>query len=436
MNRESAHRSFGLFILVWCAVAEFSQAAVPTTGQSTPAVAESKPVANASASATAGNPPSSANAAVEDGLQIVSLAESPDADSINGTQSHVRLNGKLWVVLNHPLPDGATKYVLFLNDEEIKGLDPALVTSYRSQPALLFILKQSPLNDPFWRDLLGSPRSDHVNVSVSLGRQSGAGPSDRIVGALGSSRFGLEVFTRLDLALATGAILLVLILVWGHARNRTTLRDNLLPQLPPARQPYSLGRSQMAFWFTLIFAAFVVLVFLLQDTNVLTPQALLLMGISGTTAAAAVAVDVAKTSPADVANCALQALGLNTYEDVQRVQQEIVVRQQQQAALPPTSPQRTQLQIEINDRTSILRTYEDKTRPFVSQGWFKDVTTDINGPTVHRLQVVLWTATLGAIFLYSVYRNLAMPEFNGTLLALMGISSAGYVGFKIQEVNS
>jgi hypothetical protein len=38
--------------------------------------------------------------------------------------------------------------------------------------------------------------------------------------------------------------------------------------------------------------------------------------------------------------------------------------------------------------------------------------------------------------LYSVYRNLAMPEFNGTLLMLMGISSAGYVGFKIQEVNN
>ena len=56
MNRESAQRSFGLFILVWCAVAEFSLAAVPTTGQSTPPVAESKPVANASASATAGNP--------------------------------------------------------------------------------------------------------------------------------------------------------------------------------------------------------------------------------------------------------------------------------------------------------------------------------------------------------------------------------------------
>jgi hypothetical protein len=434
MSREYMQKSFVVWVLVWCAASAISQAPGIAAESTTP-VAESKPVANTSAPAQAGNSALPAVATAADGLQIVSLAQSPDADFINGKPSRIRLNGKLWVVLNHSLPEDATKFALFLNDEEIKGLDPPVVTRFRSQPALLFVLKRAPLNDAFWRDLLGSPRSDHVNVVVSLGRQSGAGPSDRIVGTPDGAGFGLEVFTRWDLTLATGVIVLVLMLVWGHARNRTTLRDNLLPQLAPSRQPYSLGRSQMAFWFTLIFVAFVVLFLLLQDTNVLTSQALLLMGISGTTAAAAIAVDVAKTSPADVANCALQALGLNTYEDVQRVQQEILDRQQQLAALPP-SPQRTQLQIEINDRTSILRTYDEKTRPFVSQGWFKDVTTDINGPTVHRLQVVFWTAALGAIFLYSVYRNLAMPEFNGTLLTLMGISSAGYVGFKIQEVNN
>jgi len=29
-----------------------------------------------------------------------------------------------------------------------------------------------------------------------------------------------------------------------------------------------------------------------------------------------------------------------------------------------------------------------------------------------------------------------MPDFNGTLLALMGISSAGYIGLKIPESNN
>jgi len=44
-----------------------------------------------------------------------------------------------------------------------------------------------------------------------------------------------------------------------------------------------------------------------------------------------------------------------------------------------------------------------------------------------------WTAILGLVFIFSVYGNLAMPTFNGTLLALLGISSGTYVGFKIPE---
>jgi hypothetical protein len=43
---------------------------------------------------------------------------------------------------------------------------------------------------------------------------------------------------------------------------------------------------------------------------------------------------------------------------------------------------------------------------------------------------------LGAVFIIGVYRDLAMPEFGSTLLALMAISNAGYVGFKMQEQNS
>jgi hypothetical protein len=252
------------------------------------------------------------------------------------------------------------------------------------------------------------------------------------------------------LALAFVVALVVVVLVWGHARTRTTLRDNLLPQLEASRQTYSLGRWQMAFWFTLVFVAFVFLFLLLQDTNTLTAQALALMGISGVTAAASVAVDVDKNSPADDANRGLQALGLKTYDDVLRVRAEIAQREPELAnisAPPPrrlgdTSPlspeeqRRAQLQTEIQDRRNVLRTYAEKTRPFVSEGWFKDITTDLNGTALHRLQSLCWTVTLGVIFVYGVYRGLAMPEFSGTLLALMGISSAGYVGFKIQEVNN
>ena len=41
-----------------------------------------------------------------------------------------------------------------------------------------------------------------------------------------------------------------------------------------------------------------------------------------------------------------------------------------------------------------------------------------------------WTLVLGIIFVQEVYRGLAMPEFNASLLALLGISAGTYLGLK------
>jgi hypothetical protein len=247
----------------------------------------------------------------------------------------------------------------------------------------------------------------------------------------------------------------MLALIWQRSRTNTALRDGYLPQIAPEKQTYSLARWQMAFWFTLIFASFLFLFLLLWDFNTISTQALILMGISGGTAAAAITVDVEKDSPADAINRGLQALGLFTYADVQRVRDEITGRQTQLEALlaapaasaavtahgqasahPPAQPSVAGLQTEIQDRLNILRTYGDKTQAFETQGWFKDITTDLNGASLHRLQAFLWTWVLGAVFVIGVYRDLAMPEFGSALLALMAVSNAGYVGFKIQEQNN
>jgi hypothetical protein len=49
---------------------------------------------------------------------------------------------------------------------------------------------------------------------------------------------------------------------------------------------------------------------------------------------------------------------------------------------------------------------------------------------LHRVQMVIVTLSFGAIFLWNAATLLTMPEFSATMLALMGISSATYVGFK------
>jgi hypothetical protein len=356
----------------------------------------------------------------------------------------------------------AGQYALFFNGRELEALDGTVYDS--SRHAFGFRLTRNGQNKALWTGLLGAPTTAlHRSVVVALGmRANDRSPLPTISGNRVDATLQLRLFSGLGLAIAVAGAVLVLYLVWGHAKKRATLRDNLLPQLEPARQPYSLARWQMAFWFTLIFTSFLFLFILLWDTNTITTQALSLMGISSATALASVSIDVAKDSPADTANRELQALGLNHYADVLRMQQEIADRKAELAAIPtlssaisPSDPavaageaaapaaaaaatddRRRQLQAEIQARTDTLRTYAEKIRPFVSQGWFTDLTSDLNGTALHRLQVLCWTITLGLVFLISVYRELAMPDFNSTLLGLMGISSAGYVGFKIPELNN
>jgi hypothetical protein len=415
---------------------------------------------------------------------ITSLLLAPSGQPAN---DHLALNDKLAVVVEPLLTHPAGQYVLFLNDTEVKGLPPADYTTLQNgKRALVFKLVRNADNGAFWRELLGSPKGSRVHFAVGLGERAQpcvpsapCNTADISIRGIDAPKnpvgFDFVLISWGRFALAAALVVGAVVLIWGHARSSTTLRDNLLPQLSPRQQTYSLGRWQMAFWFVLIFASFVFLYLLLWDYNTVSTQALALMGISGATALAAVAVDAAKDSPADAVNRALQALGLYTYADVLRIDQElndrkaeipgaqkdfdasaaagIRARQAAAAAADDTQLARSaadadelariaqrrlaQLQTEIQDRLNIKRAYADKTKPFVSQGWLKDLITDINGPALHRIQVLCWTVVLGIVFIIGVYRELAMPpDFSATLLALMGISGAGYVGFKWPEKNS
>ena len=66
-------------------------------------------------------------------------------------------------------------------------------------------------------------------------------------------------------------------------------------------------------------------------------------------------------------------------------------------------------------------------------GFWSDILSDETGISFHRFQIFTWTIILAIIFIDAVYTELALPDFNKTLLALMGISSGTYIGFKIPE---
>ncbi len=352
--------------------------------------------------------------------KIVSVSNSDNGGS------EVALGEKLKVKVDGPAtlnPD----YVLYLEGKPIKGIDVTAADEH----TLVFGLLRTDANASIWNALLGSPIRRTVSVTVALGTPS----NPTIFGDGVKNKFDLAVAPPWRLFLCGATIIVVILLVYGGARRTTLLKDNLLPQLSPAQQTYSLGRWQMALWFILVFASFVSLFALLWDFHsIVSTQALWLMGISGATGVGSIAVDVAKDSPADVANRALQALGLYSYADVDRIRLEIADRQAQLKANPALPADVTaKLGLEIRDRELLLRAYENTIRPFRSEGWFRDVTTDQNGMSLPRLQTFCWTCALGVVFLFGVYTNLAMPQFDATLLLLMGVSNAGYIGFKYPE---
>jgi len=74
-----------------------------------------------------------------------------------------------------------------------------------------------------------------------------------------------------------------------------------------------------------------------------------------------------------------------------------------------------------------------------SQGFLTDILSDETGVSIHRLQNVLWTGVVGYIYISHVFQKCAMPDntvISATMIGLMGLSSAGYLGVKANENNA
>ncbi|HXP60882.1 MAG TPA: hypothetical protein VN829_10350, partial [Dongiaceae bacterium] len=74
---------------------------------------------------------------------------------------------------------------------------------------------------------------------------------------------------------------------------------------------------------------------------------------------------------------------------------------------------------------------------FYRRSRWQSFTADILGDNgvldFHRFQIAAFTLVLGVIFVEKVLSDLAMPDFDATLLGLMGISSGTYIGMKLPE---
>jgi len=220
-------------------------------------------------------------------------------------------------------------------------------------------------------------------------------------------------------------LLLIAVLVLGWQSN--LLRDVTHGRPPaPAKPPYSLGRVQMAWWFCLVIAAYVYICLITKEINILTGTAMALIGISAGTGLASVFVDNQKIADEENQKISLQS--------------ERGVVQARIAALTAAAPAAgTPEALELQDRQKRLAEINALLNKFPavnvipSSKGFLDILKDGEGLSFHRFQIAVWTVVLGLVFIKSAFLDLVMPEFDTTLLGLMGISSGTYIGFKFPE---
>lgn len=91
-------------------------------------------------------------------------------------------------------------------------------------------------------------------------------------------------------------------------------------------------------------------------------------------------------------------------------------------------PKMSEVAIEMNIAISRYRKLTNQ-----SESWFIDILSDANGVSFHRFQLFSWTLILGGVFVSATYLELNMPVFDTTLMGLLGLSAATYLGLKVPE---
>ncbi|HXG93472.1 MAG TPA: hypothetical protein VNN73_14080 [Blastocatellia bacterium] len=340
------------------------------------------------------------------------------------------------------------KIALFLDGREIKGLQPESGAPNTEEGTLQFHLDRSADSDEAWADLLGAPPlKDPIfyyrPTEVSIGFANGyAFPIDRIQNPV---RFELIRIHKSWFIVCTILLLIVLLLLFWLALNSEILRDiGPVPEgfkkgwvfTKKIHKPYSLARFQMAVWFVLVIAAFLYIWMITGAWDTITASTLALIGIGAGTAIGAAAIDLGKDQTNRGQLEQIKAEKVTLESDIAALDTQINAT----AAGPDRNQMektRSDKQTRLNLVNSQIDSLSSAVGPKQSNGFLNDILTDgDNGISFHRFQMFVWTIVAGILFIYSVYSRLSMPDFSATLLALMGISSGTYIGFKIPEAQS
>lgn len=328
-----------------------------------------------------------------------------------------------------------SKLVPFLNGRAIRGNYPEAI--HVSKGHVNFHLHITPENRDAWIDLLGEPPGTVRPVAFSVGLENHS-PFDSVYDQ--SNQIPLTVISPVYGVIALLVVLLTLGLFLWLARKTNLIREPGTSPIPGKLRPYNLGRSQMAFWFFLIYVSYMVIWLVTDALDTITPSLLGLMGISAGTALAEALVDSGKDTSKDNQLQDLSGEKQSLEQSIPALQSQLDAINAKPSLYPEDTSNRDSLNKQLQDARTRLAQVNEQIQPLtpaasagVSRGFISDILSDSSGYSFHRFQIFAWTIVLGIMFISSVYNRLTMPEFSATLLGLMGISSGTYIGFKFPE---
>ncbi|MDB5233108.1 MAG: LysM repeat-containing protein [Hymenobacter sp.] len=283
----------------------------------------------------------------------------------------------------------AQRLVLYINDAPLIGMAPESVHSVPPPDApgpsadsgkaatvdtlskVIFHLTRRQNTYPYWNVVYNSPWEFAHPGHIGLGYD------DRVITNMyppAGQPLRLKLVRPVALMVALVVVGLLALAIVLLARKSWLLR-NTVPnwQAPAGQEPmFSLAKSQLAWWTFLVLGSYLLIYCVTGEMTNITYTTLELLGISAGTAGIGSLIGTPATP----------------------------------TATSPAPP---------------------------SRGWWLDVLTDDQGVSIHRLQQVGFTLLLGYLFIRTVYKTVALPDWNENEILLLGISSATYLGLKSQE---
>jgi hypothetical protein len=288
-----------------------------------------------------------------------------------------------------------SRYRLWIDGICFPNMSPHFINE--SEPALIFQLERDTAQDSPWQLMYSNPNywRFHHRVNVNMGTLTTEyhNPDKKHQIILYTSIWWVPwVFYTLFIAL------LFLIIKYGRAflkdtslfsangvkigYKATDVTDAEKGVINIKEIPYSLARFQFLLWLIVIFFGILHIWIITDVLTSPTGSSLLLLGISGGTFYLGKIIDTPAAGGTMTATEAVTDFITNNKQ---------------------------------------------------SKSLFFDMLNDGKSISLHRLQLLLFTVFLSCYFVMEVVGTLIMPQFDQTMLALMGISSTMYAGVKTTE---